>query len=330
MIEKFKLAKYEVMFKAGSDGLILPPYKGSTLRGGFGNAFQRIVCAQRRRSCTGCLLKTSCPYVYIFETTPTPEAKVLRNYEAIARPFIIEPPLDSRTHYGPGELLVFNLIIIGKAIDYLPYFIVSFKELEKLGMGKGRKGFELHEIRAVNVLTGQKEAVYGSPDYMIKPLKLQITGADILSRPSAGRDQISLIFKTMTRLKFANEFVEKIEFHVLIRNLLRRISSLAYFHHNWEIEADFSGLIERAAKVEIIKDNTHWVDWERYSSRQDNRINLGGVVGEVTYSGDLAEFMSLLQLGQYTHVGKGAVFGMGGYEFLVEKSHLFSSNQSSS
>jgi hypothetical protein len=27
--------------------LILPPYKGSTLRGGFGAAFRRIVCVMR-------------------------------------------------------------------------------------------------------------------------------------------------------------------------------------------------------------------------------------------------------------------------------------------
>lgn len=38
---------------------------------------------------------------------------------------------------------------------------------------------------------------------------------------------------------------------------------------------------------------------------------MGGFVGEVTYEGDLGEFLPLLILGQYTHVGKYAVGAMG-------------------
>ncbi|GAB6158204.1 CRISPR system precrRNA processing endoribonuclease RAMP protein Cas6 [Desulfotomaculum varum] len=314
MLERFKLVKYEVVLKAGAAGLVLPPYKGSTLRGGFGSAFQRIACAQRNNICKNCLLKISCPYVYIFETTPPPGGQALRNYESIPRPFILEPPLDTKTNYAPGEQLTFNLILVGKAIEYLPYFIVSFKELGRNGMGKGRKEFTLQEIRAVNPLTGQTKAIYAEPDYLIKPHRFAITGSDFKATGFTRPGKLTINYKTMTRLKFADEYVERIEFHILIRNLLRRISSLAYFHHDWEIEADFAGLIERAGQVEIIKDNTRWVDWERYSSRQDNKINLGGVVGEVTYQGDIEEFLPLLLLGQYIHVGKAAVFGMGWYE----------------
>ncbi len=317
LINKFRLAKYEIDIAAGEEGWVLPPYKGSTLRGGFGNAFQRIACAQRHNKCIACLLKASCPYAYIFETFPPPGAKALRNYEAIPRPFIIEPPLETKTHYAPGEKLTFNLILIGKTIEFLPYFIVSFKELGKLGIGKGRKPFELQEIRAVHPLKNECEVIYTGPDYLIKPVNLEIIGEEILAQSPAAARQVKLNFLTMTRLKFADEFVERIEFHILIRNLLRRISSLAYFHHGWEVAADFNGLIERAADIEILSDKTRWVDWERYSSRQDNKINLGGVVGEVTYQGDLTEFMPLLLLGQFTHVGKAAVFGMGGYEVRI-------------
>jgi hypothetical protein len=60
--------------------------------------------------------------------------------------------------------------------------------------------------------------------------------------------------------------------------------------------------------VKFVKDNLRWVDWERYSSRQDTKINLGGLlVGEATYEGDLAEFMPLIRLGELIHVGKGTV-----------------------
>lgn len=316
MIDKFRFTKYEVIFIAGKDGLDLPPYKGSTLRGGFGNAFLRIACAQRHSICKDCLLKITCPYVYIFETTPPPGAQALSNYEAIPRPFIIEPPLEAKTYYAPGEPLIFNLTLFGKAIEYLPYFIVSFKELSKHGLGKGRREITLNMINAVNPRTCQKETIYSNTDNMIKPTRYEITGGHLLTKNFPESKEVTVNFKTVTRLKFADQFVERIEFHILIRNLLRRISSLAYFHHDWEVEADFKGLIDRALSIEIIKDGTRWVDWERYSSRQDSRINLGGVMGEVVYRGDMGEYLPLLELGQYTHVGKAAVFGMGWYEVM--------------
>src|SRR3989338_3951739 len=93
------------------DVINLPAYKGSTLRGGFGNAFK---------------------------TPPSENSEILRKYEKAPHPFIIEPPLEQKRLYNPGETLNFNLILIGKAIDYLPYFIYTFEELGKIGIGKGR------------------------------------------------------------------------------------------------------------------------------------------------------------------------------------------------
>ena len=50
--------------------LVLPPYKGSTLRGGFGASFRRVVCVVRDKECADCLLKGKCVYSYVFETPP--------------------------------------------------------------------------------------------------------------------------------------------------------------------------------------------------------------------------------------------------------------------
>ena len=103
--------------------LILPGYKGSTLRGGFGSTFRRVVCVVRDKECTGCLLKGKCVYSYVFETPPPADTKIMRKYEAAPHPFIIEPPSDRKRGYKPGDELVFGLILIGRAIDYLPYYL---------------------------------------------------------------------------------------------------------------------------------------------------------------------------------------------------------------
>ncbi|MDF9408715.1 CRISPR system precrRNA processing endoribonuclease RAMP protein Cas6 [Pelotomaculum isophthalicicum JI] len=319
MQKNFTIAKYEVSVEAGDHGLSLPAYKGSTLRGGFGNAFKRISCSMREKECRSCLLKLNCPYAYIFETAPPPGSEALRNYENVPRPFIIEPPLESKTDYRPGEKLRFNLILIGNAINYLPYFIVAFRELGEMGIGRMRKKYRLAEIRAVNPINHESEIVYHVGDQLVRNVNLTLQSdiGKIMdgSNGILGIQQVCLEFQTMTRIKFEEKFVQRVEFHILIRNLLRRLSSLAYFHHDWELDLDFAGLIERAAEVRLIKNDTRWVDWERYSSRQENKMNLGGVVGRVEYEGDLGEFMPLLRLGELVHVGKGAVFGMG--KFII-------------
>ncbi len=52
------------------ESLILPSYKGSTLRGGFGYAFKKVVCVIKDKECHNCILKEKCIYSYVFETPP--------------------------------------------------------------------------------------------------------------------------------------------------------------------------------------------------------------------------------------------------------------------
>ena len=125
----------------------MPPYAGSTLRGGFGHAFRKLVCTQGPIDCRDCTLKAVCPYPYIFETAPFEGAQQLRTYGDVPRPFVIDP-LDTRGEYRPGESFAFRLTLIGRAIDYLPYFILSFRELGEIGIGKGRGRFQLTQVNA--------------------------------------------------------------------------------------------------------------------------------------------------------------------------------------
>ena len=129
-------------------------------------------------------------------------------------------------------------------------------------------------------------------------------------------NKITISLLTPLRLRFDGHITDKIEFHVLIRNLLRRISSLSYFHCGEKFQVDFKGLIEKARAVNQIASDSHWYDWKRYSTRQEEWMSLGGVTGTVSYEGDISDFMLLLRLGEYVHVGKGTSFGLGKYEIL--------------
>ncbi|RJQ32076.1 MAG: CRISPR system precrRNA processing endoribonuclease RAMP protein Cas6 [Peptococcaceae bacterium] len=312
----FSCAKYEILLTAGPSGLLLPPYKGSTLRGGFASAFQRLVCVKKNYACPNCLLKENCPYHLVFETSPPPGSQVLRNLSSIPRPFILEPPLERRTEYRPGEEVCFKLLLFGRVQNLLPYFIITLEELGRLGMGKGRRPFAVKEIAAEGFDGDQREVVYRGEEKLVRAKELVITAAEIWREETDNHngEKVVLRFLTPTRLFFQSTITSRPHFHILVRNLLRRISSLCYFFHGYTWEEDFVGIIKRAEEVRLVKDNTTWFNWERYSSRHERKIELGGLVGEAVYEGPIGEFRPLLRLGELIHAGKGVVFGLGLYE----------------
>lgn len=301
----------------------LPPFKGSALRGGFGHAFKSMVCFQPEvKSCADCLLRYDCPYSYVFETPRPLESSVLRGNERIPLPLVIEPPLDGLSEYAPGESLTFCVILIGKAVDFLAYFIVTFQELGRRGLGRTRGRFRVAQVEAVNQLSGDQLPIFdqAQPDHIrLSPLRLDRRTIDPYAA-TLPTDRITLDFLTPTRLKHGGRWVKQgPPFQALIKTLLGRISSLSYFHCGQRWEVDFRGLIDRAAEVGIAQQETHWEDWSRFSGRQKQRVEMGGLMGRITYEGDLSDYLPLLALGQLIHVGKGTVFGNGQYRVAAEK-----------
>ena len=309
-LRNFRLARYRLTLTALST-ITMPPYAGSTLRGGFGHAFRKMVCTQGPIECRDCTLNAACPYPYIFETAPFAGAQQLRTYGDVPRPFVIDP-LDTRGEYRKGESFSFQLTLIGRAIDYLPYFLVSFRELGEMGIGKRRGRFRLTHVRA-----DDGESIYDGDTQMVHNLNNALSFDDIRGEAeSAPRVDLTLRLVTPTRITHEGALTDQLPFHVFWRRLIGRISALAYFHCGESLEMDFKGLIEKAMSVETTDSTLRWKDWTRYSSRQDGKMQLGGLVGRVSYAGELAAFVPFVALGAYLHVGKNATFGLG--KFRVE------------
>lgn len=311
MFNHFTFSKHSFLIRA-RDAIMLPLYKGSTLRGGFGNTFKKVVCAIRTKNCDDCILKVKCIYFYIFETSPDEESDVLKNYNRIPHPFVIEPPMDENRIFQPGDMLTFNLILIGKATEYIPYFIYAFDALGTNGIGKGRGKYELIEVRC---LKPEKDyIVYSSKDKILKNSET-IRMSDILKIiPKTNTITLNLI--TPLRIILNGNLVVNLKFHHLIRSLLRRASTLSYFHCGEKLNIDFKEMINRAENTEKVVDELKWFDWERYSGRQNTRMKLGGLIGRVLFKGDFEEFLPLLKLGELLHAGKGTAFGLGRYEII--------------
>lgn len=314
--KEFKFAKFRFHLHPVKK-IYLPRYKGSALRGGFGNIFKKIVCMNNKRECDKCVLQEKCVYSYIFETSLPQNLKEKSKFK-IKRPphpYVLEPPLASKIEYNHNEELIFNLILIGYGIEYLPYFIFVFEELGRRGIGKGRGKYEL-----IGVDNEEGERIYESgklsDNFKINSLQDIINKCNFTE--SKNYQQIKIKFLTPARIVLGGELTTKIDFNLFIINLLRRISWLSIVHCDGELEFNHKNFISYTDGIKTKERDIKWYDWERYSSKQDTRMKLGGFMGSIIFEGDLKEFFPFIKLGEYTHIGKQTSFGLGKYEIVGE------------
>jgi CRISPR-associated endoribonuclease Cas6 len=163
----------------------------------------------------------------------------------------------------------------------------------------------------------RQEVVYSAETKTYKP----IAGVGLAIDPeglcatSAQPGTLTINFLTPTRIYYNGSLASEPEFHILIRNLQRRVAHLFNFHGGidttqWDF---FNRVIYRAKRVQIKDQAITWRFWERYSTRQKARIEMSGFVGRITYHGNVDPFVPLLKAGEVLHVGKGTTFGLGRY-----------------
>ncbi len=179
--------------------------KGNMLRGGFGHAFRKLCCVPQCRDASSCPLETCCPYKAIFAPSPPPGSEQLSKNQDIPRPFVFRPPLTQQTSYAPGERFEFELTLIGRAIDHLPYFVLSFRELADAGLGLNRARCSLDRVEEVGLTGGavastnegeegapravsdiHRAAHSLSPSYESRRSRIIYTAEDQTFRPACG------------------------------------------------------------------------------------------------------------------------------------------------
>jgi hypothetical protein len=315
-IKSLAFARYRFELEA-LDPVRLPKHWGSSLRGALGHALKRTACRQEGERCARCSHYEHCAYGYVFETHPHTESDVLRSHRAVPRPFVLEPGSNGG-EYQKGDSIFFELILMGKAISYFPYFIWAFKILETHGLGQGRGRVWLKRAWSKDILGPWETLIYDGQSDALQNIN-HTAGIEDLLRTARQMpdDALTIHFLTPTRIKVAGTIAREISFQLLIRNITRRLSSLAYFHCDEQWETDYRTLIANAGGVRTTKSDFEWEGWKRWSSRQRRRIPQGGLTGVVNYAGQLGSYRLLLLLGSVVHVGKSTVTGHGKY--AIEK-----------
>lgn len=304
----------------------LPPYKGALLRGGFGYAFQRASCPQ---PCWGaserCTVGALCPYRAVFETPHPPGVAQLHDLQDVPRPFVIEPPLDHKRQYAAGDALEFGLVIIGRVIEQLPYFLFSFEQLGRMGLGREQARARLERVEAlrpwqpVGPVIYQDGRVVSKTDQLSEALP-RYDAAMIAARAAQLPADLRLTLLTPLRIKARGAFIETVDLGAITQAICWRLNALATFHGGGPWEVDHRALVTQAQQVTMEQQQVQWIDWERTSTRgaEPRSMKLGGIVGSAVLRGVPVELRALLLAGSIVHVGKACVFGHG----KIETSHL--------
>jgi hypothetical protein len=322
--------------------ILLNEHKGSSIRGALFHALRGSPTIQGRilkgwqgfcynkeaASCADCPLVATCPVAFLVSTL-RPEGERGRD---VPRPYTIEPPLESKTRYEPGETLTFGLTLFAEALNLFPYVILAMQGLERGGLGKrisesanerrrrGRRGrFVIREIAAVNSLTGERQPVLRRGDNRVQVPDVPVTHRQVLQRAGDLASRITgyltIEFLTPMRLVDRKHLVKEISFRPLFHRLMERLSSLAAQYSDTPLNLDWRALLPLAEEVETVENHTRWVELESYSTRKRGRTPIGGLMGRVTFrADDWTPFLSWLVWGEIVHVGKDAVKGNGWYE----------------
>ena len=287
-----------------ADGpLQLPPYAGSMLRGAFGHALLALSPLPHTDG-KPCALHASCPYCQLFAAPPLP-AHSLQKFSHMPQPYVIEPPTGGAQQLQAGQSFGFGLVLIGKALGLLPTVLQAWQRALRTGLGPQHTPCTLVDIYDEN----------GTQSLSNKREQLSNLSTTLPPAPALGT-QATLHFCTPLRLQVQGKPVRagQLTARDLLIALARRHQLLCDVHLGAAApQYDFKTLVEQVQAVALQAQDLHWFDWGRYSQRQKQEMQLGGLLGAVTLHGDLAPFAELLHFGQWLHVGKNASFGLGGY-----------------
>jgi hypothetical protein len=246
---------------------------------------------------------------YLFETPPPEDlpAPLRKRFQQAPHPYVFEVPLAYR-----GEALFeLGLILVGRALDYLPYLLYIIQEQGQAGLGRA-------PYRLVTVMDGNRadEAViYRAGEGIIGDTVQGKTIAEARHGEDAQITHLAMEFLTPLRIKKFGDYQargERFTFATLLDLLLGRLEALAFFHCDEAWRPD-TMLREAARHIHIEASTLRFQSLERYSNRRHQKLPLHGLLGTLHVRGSLEAFLPVLRLGEDVHLGAGTAFGLGKY-----------------
>ncbi len=294
--------RLDVEFIALED-LHLPRFMGSTLRGAFGYAFRKAVCVARNMDCPSCPIYDRCVYAYVFDTPTVGKNGLLQKTPFAPHPFVLTPPPIGRNEFRRGETLRFGLTLFGRAVNYLPHFLMALEVLGRSGLGRNRGRLALTRTTQDGTIISDGTELMGEP----RPHYI----AELDGNAHGDIHGVKIDFLTPTKLIWRGRILYEPHFPAIVEAISRRLRWLVQFHTDGKWDYPAEQLRTPAEKVELKSHDVRDFDLFRYSTRKRRRMQFKGFIGEAVFEGETDIFLPLLKAGEVIHIGKATSFGFG-------------------
>ena len=132
-----------------------------------------------------------------------------------------------------------------------------------------------------------------------------------------------LEFVTPLRMRTGGVYNRAPNFVDVAHALLRRIHLLSAIYGTGEPSTTWMKSLLAAADLlrprRRISLYIHIYPWQRLSGRQRRRIEMDGVTGVLTASGDLTELAPWFRAGEWVNAGSGTSMGLGKYKLTLRR-----------
>lgn len=262
---------------------ILPAFKGSMLHGWLGHALKHV---------------DDRAYHALYGEHDNQQPK----------PYIICPSEDHKTHWQAQEIYYFDIVLIGQAAQLAPIVVQAIEHGQKLGFGAQRTPFTL--VSVSSLLPGKVKAGIHTA-----PLFEWIT----FNENTFERTELAVNFITPLRLKVHGKILQHQapDLALLLKQIVRRLSQLCQFWVCDEPEL-IKALYQELPILGDYEQNSHtyFETWERFSLKEKRQLPFGGLKGQVSYYGEIAQALPWLQVGEHINIGGKSTFGLGKYQLI--------------
>ena len=301
---------YKIILKS-EEKVILPYYSGFAFRGLLGNALKKLYCILKssKKECKDCILVDKCIYAYIFESPAlNKENGLLKGIITLPHPFILMPEGFGIHFKRKGSKKSVYLTLFGKVQDYLPYIVYAFTNMGEIGITKKRGKFRIAQIKQFVGLKKSKIIYSNQNENKIYPDKFKFD-FEFFKRLKA-KDKIVMRTLTPIRIKKQGKFIKNnINLMDILLSLKRRVTALSYYYCNKEFKFPLIEDLIKDVETNLIFEK--WLELSRFSTRQQTKMKMGGLMFEMEISGDLSKLYPYLKLAEFVHIGKNASFGLG-------------------
>ena len=290
LFENFYYRKYRVNF------VVLRPfsfgdYPFHLIRGIFGKILYDEVCVHKSLvNCDQCLENGYCPFTEIFKIKLQPSHPLYGKYTAPPVPYILYPDLKGRSKFIRGNTFAIELTLIGKAVEYDTFLL---QVVQRLGEGDGLLYRKL-ECSGIETMIGDDKKSHLH-----------------FHRQPLNATRLKLHFQSPLIFEIENNRVKRLPFTALIKSLAERVSVLNRLYCDVNATTDPESFSGETANVEYID--------SFYNTEVEVKKNVykDALLGSVTYSGQLNEYMHIIVAGEVLHLGRFANYGFGKYNIEI-------------